>query len=87
MSYPNQEGPVNRMIPAKLYTTCSGCKYHKRNLVKSGNDPIYCDDCTHESAPQSPMKLSFTGNLNNYDGHVTPGDWCPFDAVNKIDLV
>lgn len=88
MSYPDQEGPRNGMRPATFYRSCSGCKWHKHNLVKSGNDPIYRDDCTHVSAPQPPMKLSFTGNLNTDGNHnVEPGEWCPFDSVNAIDLV
>lgn len=81
-----QEGPNLCLKPAKYYTTCSGCKYHKHNLVKSGNNPIYRDDCVHESAPKEPMKLSFTGNLRSYDHNVEPGDWCPFSPVNQIDV-
>lgn len=82
-----QIGPVNAYRPIRIFTTCSGCKYHKHNLVKSGNDPIYRDDCTHETAPKEPMKLPFTGNLRKYDDAIEPGDWCPFRPVNEIDLV
>lgn len=78
----NQEGPIAGMRPMTIYKSCSGCKWHKHNLVKSGNNPIYRDDCTHESAPKEPMKLSFIGNLRNYDHIVEPGTWCPFESVN-----
>lgn len=86
MSYGDNEGPINALRPMRIYKTCSGCKYHKHKLVKSGHDPIYRDDCTHPTAPQSPMKLSFTGNLNNYGDGIEPGEWCPFEPINKIDL-
>ncbi|MDR3551255.1 MAG: hypothetical protein P4L31_07620 [Candidatus Babeliales bacterium] len=85
MSFPNQEGPVNRLQPAQIYTTCTGCKYHKRILWKSGDDPQYKDTCEHETAPKLGLMLS-TGNLDNYNGYPQPGDWCPFEVVNKIDL-
>lgn len=81
MSYPNEEGPRIGMRPAQFYKSCSGCKYHKHNLVKSGKDPIYRDDCTHETAPQPPSP--FTGNLQSDNNNVEPGDWCPFEPVNN----
>lgn len=82
----DQEGPYLGLTPARYYKSCSGCKYHKHTLVKSGYDPEYRDDCTHESAPKPRFKLSFTGNLNNDNGYAEPGDWCPFDAVNQINV-
>lgn len=82
MSYPNNTGPTAGVIPARYYKSCVGCKYHKHALVKSGNNPIYRDDCEHETAPNKTFKLSFTGNLNNEDERVEPGHWCPFSAVN-----
>lgn len=81
----DQEGPRIGLTRPKFYKTCQGCKYLKHTLCKSGNDPIYRDDCTHETAPKEPMKLSFTGNLLNFDNNIEPGSWCPFDPVNKID--
>ena len=81
-----QEGPYLGLTPARFYKSCSGCKYHKHTLVKSGYDPIYRDDCIHETAPKEPMKLSFTGNLRNDNHMVEPGDWCPFEPVNAIDV-
>jgi len=87
MSYGDNEGPTNAMRPIRIYKTCQGCKYHKHTLVKSEHDPIYRDDCVHETAPKEPMKLSFSGNLNNFGDGVEPGSWCPFEPVNEIDLV
>lgn len=81
-----QEGPTLGLRPAKYFTSCSGCKYHKHTLVKSGHDPIYKDDCIHDTAPKESFKLSFTGNLKNYDHNVELGDWCPFKPVNQIDV-
>ncbi|MDB5144208.1 MAG: hypothetical protein JWQ66_2921 [Mucilaginibacter sp.] len=81
-----QRGPRIGLTSPRYYTTCSGCKYHKHTLVKSGHDPIYRDDCVHESAPDKRMKLSFTGNLRSYDHNVEPGDWCPFEPVNQVNI-
>lgn len=87
MSYPNQEGPINGIRPVEFYKTCTGCKYHEHNLWRSGTDPIYTDKCTHESAPNHKKDFLSFNDLDNQNGYPEPGEWCPFEAVNKIDLV
>lgn len=82
-----QEGPRNEMKPITLFTTCSGCKYLKRTLFCSGNNPIYTNICQHESAPKDRFKSIDGRILIEEDGVIQPGDWCPFEPVNKIDLV
>ncbi len=57
-----QEGPVNGMIPSIMYKTCQGCKHYSHRLVKSGNNPIYRQDCKLDIAPRAGM-LSMSGNL------------------------
>jgi hypothetical protein len=76
-----QEGPIAGLRPAIFYKSCSGCKWYSYNLVKSGRDPIYSDNCKHETAPRAHFGC---GNLTtDYETNiVVPGDWCPFDAVN-----
>lgn len=81
MSYGNNEGPTAGMIPVRMYKTCQGCKFHDHRMVKSGNNPIYRNDCKHETAPRY-SQFSMHGNLESEDGIVSPGDWCPFEAVN-----
>lgn len=82
-----QQGPRIGLTSPRYYKTCSGCKYHKHTLVKSGHNPIYRDDCTHESAPVEKFAFSFTGNLESDSNHnVDPGDWCPFKPINQVNI-
>lgn len=75
------KGPTIRTIPATTSITCSGCEYHKHNLVKSGSNPIYRDDCVHESAPVYE-KFMMSGNLHtDINRNIHPGLWCPFMQI------
>ena len=56
------EGPVEYTIPAKKVITCSGCKWIKSVLVRSGHDPIRRYNCTHETAPKEG-NIFLHGNL------------------------
>ena len=79
MGYGNNNGPRKIKIPSQKYTSCSGCKFHDQQLVRSGRDPIYKHDCTHpDSGHKKGFKLSFIGNLEeNEVGIVVTPDWCP----------
>lgn len=79
----DQTGPITLNLPARIIKTCSGCEFHKHTLVKSGNNPIYKDNCTHNIAPKDNRVSVFevSGNLRSEDNHVIPGYWCPF--LNK----
>lgn len=79
-----QEGPRIGLISPRYYKTCSGCKYPEHNLWKSGLYPIYTDKCVHESAPKGGL-IDFN-DLDNHDGYPEPGDWCPFEPVNRVDV-
>lgn len=76
----DNEGPQQITIPQQSFTTCSGCKYFSRKLVRSGRDPVYRCDCTHpDNGQDKAFKLSFTGNLIENDiGVVVTPEWCPF---------
>ena len=75
-----QEGPVKIIIPAREVITCGMCKYYQHQLIRSGRNPIYQDTCTHESAP----KHGLIGNLHTgINGDVVPGDWCPFEVIDR----
>jgi hypothetical protein len=91
MSYPNQDGPTKGTRPAMHYTTCYGCKHHSHKLVKSGHDPLYKDECTHETAPRTGLVLITMGNLKkDIENNIEPGDWCPFlenNLQNQIDTL
>lgn len=77
----NQQGPQKVKIPATFereVLSCAGCKYLDHNLVKSGMNPIYTDNCVHETAPKKRF-WDFTSNLEVDDNFlIIPGEWCPF---------
>lgn len=83
MSYPDQEGPIIGIRQATTYKSCSGCKYHEHRLWRSGRDPEYIDICIHETAPKNKYSHLLISNLETEDGNVIPGEWCPFEPVNK----
>ena len=71
-----QIGPKKQIIPPKPqeeYTSCYGCKFREHRMVKSGQNPTYVNNCTHDKAPHVGL---FTGNLKNDNRQETP-DWCP----------
>lgn len=80
MVYRNNEGPQKITIPQQGFTTCSGCKFYDKQMVRSGRDPAYRHNCTHpENGQDKKFKLSFTGNLEeNNLGIVETPNWCPF---------
>lgn len=80
MRYGDNEGPQKTTIPQQSFTTCSGCKYFSRKLVKSGRNPIYASTCEH---PESKKDGTYyRGNLTeNHLGIVETPDWCPI--LNK----
>jgi hypothetical protein len=80
-----QEGPRIGLTRPTYYKTCVGCKYHQSTLFKSGRDPIYNHKCTHPTV--SGRKYPYNSDLHeDENGNVEPGDWCPFEPVNAIDI-
>lgn len=83
-----QIGPITIEIPAstpRSVKSCSGCIYHKHTLIKSGANPVYNDNCTHNIAPKDNRvtRFEFTGNLRKENDIVIPSYWCPY--LNKIN--
>lgn len=79
----NNEGYSDITIPAQKIRTCSGCKYYSHSMVKSGNDPIYANNCTHLDVAKNDAHyfsiFSVEGNLTeNQSGYVVTPEWCPF---------
>lgn len=75
--YFNREGPQETTIPAATFIVCHGCKYLSHQLIKSGMNPIYADNCEH---PETEKKGNwFIGNLHkNFRGVIETPEWCPF---------
>lgn len=79
----DNEGPELIKIPpqpAREYYKCQGCKYYKHQLVRSGNNPIYSNNCVNPNIPEEHKTdkysvLSGSGNLGK--ATETP-EWCPF---------
>lgn len=74
-----QEGPREVTIPETKIESCSGCTYYKHSLVKSGQNPIYKDTCTHSEIPKEFKPMFHGGNLNKHHlfGVVETPHWCP----------
>ena len=71
-----REGPEEITIPVKIFNSCFGCVRFKRSLIRSGQNPIYENTCTHPEAPRRFFgENAISENLNGYPK--TP-DWCPF---------
>ena len=80
-----REGWEIYIIPRQEIKICFGCKYYNREMVKSGQKPIYKNECTHPDT-KSSSPFSHYGNLdNNRNTHnrIETPDWCPF--FNKAD--
>lgn len=78
MSYGDNEGPVERAIPAITVITCQGCRYHSHQMLKSGNHPIYENRCSKVKA--YPGDFSPDRLIPDWISHgllETPS-WCPF---------
>lgn len=79
------EGYVFNIHPTKIIKECGGCRHHQRQMVKSGQHPIYKTDCIH---PEAPKLLSFeSGNLDAFPPSVP--DWCPCGArkEEKVEFI
>jgi hypothetical protein len=75
----NNEGPHEVIIPSTRFTSCSGCKYFNRRLVKSGRNPIYASNCEHPEIREEVKRFGFEGNLQeNNLGIVETPNWCPY---------
>jgi hypothetical protein len=67
-------GPTIKTIPAINYKSCDGCKFHKREMLKSGRDPVYSHYCKNEEA-LCGLKTTFGGRYIG-DSDKVPS-WCP----------
>jgi hypothetical protein len=71
------EGFTDITIPEQKFRSCSRCKFYSHSMVRSGNNPIYANHCTHTDFQGEnfgmPHKLTQTRN-----GYVVTPDWCPF---------
>ena len=91
----SREGPELKVIPEHVipeerYYTCWGCKYREHNMVRSGKNPIYKNECTHPDALETYDWER--GNLDVSDGsYMIPNStnrtppWCPFLKDVKSD--
>jgi hypothetical protein len=80
-----QIGPAIYVIPRQEIMSCVGCKYYKRQMLKSGFKPIYAEICSHEKSPAwSPMGMS--GNLRAYNHVIETPDWCPILLEKPLNI-
>jgi len=77
-------GPKTITIPARSISTCIGCTYYERELIRSGSDPLYAHNCLHPGLDSGHnFRGRFQGNLGDPEssGHIKTPDWCPVTAV------
>lgn len=53
-----QEGPKEVIVPEQRYMSCCGCVYYKRQMMKSGMNPVYESRCMHMDRGAYGKKLS-----------------------------
>lgn len=82
MSFGNHEGP--NLVKPEPFFSCMGCKYYSHQMVQSGMNPIYVDNCNHPDILNTSEHRSgpFHGNLGF--GSRTP-DWCPYLKQENSD--
>jgi hypothetical protein len=76
-----QEGPSIQVIPEIKYSSCIGCKWYVKDLIKTGQMPVYRRGCLN---PELPEKKSWETQkikgrfIESYmwQEAPTPG-WCP----------
>ena len=68
--------------PATAIMSCRGCKYLKRVMAKSGNNPLYNYNCTHTDA-HKPVFYFMNNIASMTDEEPTPPHFCPFLPENK----
>jgi hypothetical protein len=79
-----KEGPTLIEVPAQAaynYKSCMGCKYKNHQLVRSGFNPIYKNNCEHPDLPENIKSKSYNyydGNLDNILLNGKTPDWCPY---------
>ena len=80
----SKEGPTIIEVPAQAaysYKSCMGCKYKNHQLVRSGFDPIYRNDCEHPNLSKDNKiynLFSYSGNLDDILLNGKTPEWCPF---------
>lgn len=81
------EGPSVRRIPEQVYNTCIGCKWHKREMIRSGKNPEYLRHCTHPMWKDMihPIWEGHGREIEREDDR-TPG-WCPVAGTDKTEQV
>jgi hypothetical protein len=71
------EGYTIYVIPEQRIKSCSGCKYYEHQLVVSGRNPIYSNNCRHPERLNKPEFVRSGGfPAGNLDSDNTPS-WCP----------
>jgi hypothetical protein len=74
------EGPTIRRIPEQVYNTCTGCKWYKHQLVRSGRDPVYIDSCHHPVWTERRYNMFQEESMRLIEGSETPV-WCPVVGI------
>lgn len=73
------EGPQQFTIPQRTFTSCSRCKYLSHQMVHSGRNPLYADNCEHPETIKEHRYGFMEGNLHkNIFGVIETPEWCPF---------
>lgn len=74
----------------KVFKSCGDCIHLKRDLHKSGKNPVYFDWCSIIEEKDSQGFKLHTNLLRNVYNYVEPpgidGEECPFDKQVKRDL-
>lgn len=94
-----REGWKEINLEGKKIRTCGRCQWYYHRLVKSGNNPIYANMCTHPDAKEKGiiklLRISqsqgigslYKGNLDqNIHGYVEPAEWCPYTEAIEREL-
>jgi len=86
--YGQVEGPIMEFpTPKKPHLTCSYCKEYTHDMMRSGMEPLYSDNCRH---PDLELNVALSGGFTSgnlprdiYGTLVTP-DWCPYLTKKQI---
>lgn len=82
-----REGWKEINLEGKKIRTCGRCQWYYHRLVKSGNNPIYANMCTHPDANKQGIGSLYKGNLDqNIHGYVEPAEWCPYTEAIEREL-
>lgn len=89
MTFGEDTGPKEVVIPEQRFYSCIGCKYYESQMVKSGDRPLFSHTCKALDIAGNPSSENTILCYELYD-EKTP-DFCPYlksqkrnDQIDKI---